>query len=156
MFRERLLELFSYDKDTGRLIRKIATGYRGRNQTGTLAGSLHKQTGYIFISVDNRRYLAHRVIWLMCYGVSPEGQIDHINGNRADNRLCNLRDVSRSVNQQNRRTTYAKSGFAGAYKKGNYWYSKIGRVHLGYFKTAEEAHAAYIRAKRDKHIGCTV
>jgi hypothetical protein len=88
--------------------------------------------------------------------------VDHINGRRDDNRWCNLRDASRLVNQQNMRRAVAgsASGLLGAHKKRGKWSSQIKvrgvLVKLGIFETADQAHAAYLAAKRQLHEGCTL
>jgi hypothetical protein len=118
--------------------------------------------GYISIEIDGRSYLAHRVAWLHAKGSWPNGVVDHINGDCADNRLTNLRDVSRFVNMQNRRraSSNSKSGLLGACPSGGKFRSTItvaGKtVNLGDYDTAEAAHLAYISAKRDMHQGCTI
>jgi HNH endonuclease len=99
----RARELFAYDPDSGALVWKLRSGQGVRNDlASTLAGAAHKD-GYIAVTVDGRKYLAHRVVWLMLTGEWPTGEIDHRDGNRANNAWSNLRDVSKSVNQQNRR-----------------------------------------------------
>lgn len=98
---ERLHELFNYDESTGNLTRK--TKGRGRNcQIGDVAGGVNGQ-GYIYVRVDKQKLRAHRLIWLMCTGSWPKHEIDHINRDRSDNRICNLRDVPSFMNQNNRK-----------------------------------------------------
>jgi len=92
----------------------------------------------------------------------PEHDIDHINGVRADNRISNLRDVVRAVNLQNRRSSHRRSlsGLLGVKKNHNGWSAGITKqgvlLHLGTFKTPEQAHSAYIAAKRQFHEGNTL
>jgi hypothetical protein len=116
------------------------------------------------ISVDRTIYKAHRLAWLFVYGHHPIHEIDHINGNPMDNRIQNLRDVPHRVNAENKRkagrTTY--SGLLGAHyhKNSGRYASNIKangkQICLGYFSTAEEAHAVYVEAKRRIHEGCTI
>ena len=109
-------------------------------------------------------YLGYRLAWLYVHGKLPDGDIDHINGKPSDDRIKNLRDVSRSVNLQNQRAARSNnsSGLLGVFfqKTMNKWTSKIQldwkTKSLGYFDTAEEAHAAYLKAKRELHEGCTI
>lgn len=154
---ERLRELLIYDAQTGLFTRRITNR---RWLAGQVAGSIDVN-GHILINVDRVQYRAHRLAWLYTHGRWPANDIDHMNGVRTDNRLENLRDVTRQVNLQNRRTSTAKSKLLGAHQHvDGRWKSAIrhnGRqVHLGYFDTPEEAHLAYIHAKRRLHEGCTI
>ena len=157
MNKQELCELFRYDDATGRLFWRRSG--KGRN-FGVPAGAINS-LGYAQIVISGRIYLAHRLVWLMHYGSWPAGMIDHINGDRADNRLSNLRDVTPSQNRQNLRKAQAnnRAGLLGAYVGGKRyrhpWKSTIsvdGReTYLGHFATKEEAHAAYVAAKRKLH-----
>jgi hypothetical protein len=89
--------LFDYDRETGELHWRVARN--GRMRVGQLAGTW--SNGYISINVDGRKIYAHRIVWLLCKGEWPTNYIDHINGNKADNRIENLRDVSASDNIRN-------------------------------------------------------
>jgi hypothetical protein len=129
----------------------------GRKFIGTTAGSKTKR-GYIEITVDGGRYWAHRLAWLYVNGDLPAGDIDHINGNRADNRISNLRDVPHVVNAQNRTRANRsnKSGVLGVWlHQRGYWGACIqaagARHHIGYFPTKEDAQAAYLSAKAALH-----
>jgi hypothetical protein len=104
--------------------------------------------GYKTGGIRRRLFKAHRVIWAMCKGRWPEKEIDHINGDRSDNRIENLREADRSGQGKNmamRRDN--KSGFSGVcfHKSSKKWVAQIYldgvRVSLGYFKTKEEAAA---------------
>jgi hypothetical protein len=152
--------LFDYFPDTGEIRRKVSMG---RSRMGSLAGSKNSD-GYLQIKVFYRTYKIHRLAWLMFYGKWPDGEIDHINGDRTDNRIVNLRDVPKSVNQQNQMKPQVTntSGYLGVswHKKDCKWRVSI-RVsgkpkHLGFFATPEEAHAAYVKAKRQFHKGNTL
>lgn len=157
---DRARELLNYDPDTGRFTWRVN---RGRLAAGAPAGSTRKD-GYVVLVVDRVKLLAHRVAWLMSHGVMPEGDVDHINGQPGDNRLDNLRDVSRRDNLQNRRTpqSSSKTGRLGVTwdKRTGRWKSAIrvdGRCkHLGRFDDIEVAAAAYLAAKRIHHPGCTI
>lgn len=92
-------ELFDYSD--GDLICKKP---RGRARCGCVAGSVNKNSGYVIIVVYGKSYRAHRLIWLWYHGYMPENEIDHINRNRADNRIENLREASRSCNIRNSST----------------------------------------------------
>lgn len=155
---ERARELFDYDEQTGNLVRKVQVGSRGR--VGDIAGTPNH--GYIQIQVDGRIHHAHRIAWLIKAGAFPLGDIDHIDGQRSNNAWANLREVSRSVNLQNQRKPHcdSRTGLLGIYQSGHRFVARIcrnGRTRvIGSFPTAEEAHAAYVSAKRELHEGCTL
>lgn len=156
---EKLKELMSYDPETGLFNwLRPPRGYRKGRELGA------NSKGYVLIGVDGGRYLAHRLAWLYVHGNFPNCCVDHINGNTKDNRIENLRDVSVQVNSQNRKKAQSnsKSGLLGAafYKRTGKWQSTI-RVNgrhkaLGYYDTPEQAHDAYLSAKRQLHAGCTI
>lgn len=109
--------------------------------------------------------MAHRVAWAHFYGKWPEHTIDHINGDPTDNRISNLRDVPHALNMHNQRNAARhnlSSKLIGAHwhKAGQRWRSNItvGGVtkHLGLFDTEQQAHDAYVSAKRRLHKGCTI
>ena len=155
-------ENLSYDSETG--IFTCIKPSRTR-KTGMIAGGLNT-LGYITISIENVRFYAHRMAWIYMYGDNLTGQIDHINGNRSDNRICNLRDVSALGNQQNLRTAQKNNhcGLLGVSfdKRNKYrkWKASIfadgKRFHLGSFHTKEEAHKAYLAKKRQLHETCSI
>lgn len=149
-------DTISYDQTTG--LFRWAVGRPGC-AFGSAAGSV-AHTGYVVIKIGRKHVRAHRLAWFKSHGCWPDGEIDHINGNRADNRLSNLRVVDRAGNSQNRRAAHRDSshGFMGATwnRQHKRWQAKIVarkvRHHLGYFDTAEAAHAAYMQAKQRLHI----
>ena len=152
----RLRELFSYDPDTGIFTRRTSGGGA---KAGSVAGHA-AYDGYVYIQADGKRYSAHRLAWLFVHGRWPAEQTDHINGIRSDNRIANLREASNTENQQNRHRAPTKNvscGLLGAswHKGGKCWQSRITmhgkKIHLGNFGTAEEAHAAYLKAKVRLH-----
>lgn len=154
-------ELLNYDPETGVFTWRVV---RSRMvKAGDVAGSVNA-VGYRYITIKRRHYLAHRLAWLFVHGVWPAIQIDHENGLKDDNRLENLREATRSLNQQNQRRAQAgnKSGLIGAHWNPNdrNWRSHImvnGKtIGLGAFQSAQAAHEAYLRAKRIHHAGCTI
>lgn len=157
---ERVRELLNYDPETGIFTWRTARSGCTLNKA---AGTRHSE-GYISIRIDRRPYFAHRLVWLHVHGDWPQDQIDHINGVRGDNRLANLRDVAPSINKQNLRGAPAnsKSGLIGAYwdKENRNFKSSIklyGKsINIGRFTTVDEAHQAYLTAKRQLHSGCTI
>lgn len=155
------IELLEYNQDTGHFFWKVSPGRRAK--AGSLAGTIDRK-GYRRIAVRGHIYKAHRLAWLYVYGIWPGEDIDHINGNRDDNRIANLRDVSRSENLQNQRVAMAtsKSGLLGASfdSTNGAWRSQIRTdgvyKFIGYFATAEEAHRAYVEEKRLAHTTCSI
>lgn len=92
---ESLREVLDYCPDSGEFTWKV---YRGRcAKVGSKAGTL-KPTGYVAIILFGKWYGAHRLAWLHVHGAWPNGDIDHINGCPSDNRIANLRDVSKNMN----------------------------------------------------------
>lgn len=156
---QRLRELLRYEPETGDLIWLVRR--RGQVNPGDVAGHLDV-TGYVHVRLDGRLYKGHRLVWLYVHGAWPVGVIDHMDGNRANNRITNLRDVVDSVNQENRRTPDRdnRTGLLGVTKHGRGFMAQIvakGRHHyLGTHDTAEQAHEAYVTAKRRLHEGCTL
>ena len=155
----RVRDVLSYDAETGVFRWKVAVARRIKG--GDIAGSECHQ-GYWVIRLDKRIYKAHRLAWLYVHGEWPAGDIDHINGVRLDNRIANLRDVSRSVNIQNLRRARSdnKCGLLGVSPHGRRWRAVITlegqRQHIGHFDTPEIAHQAYLEAKLEIHEGCTL
>jgi hypothetical protein len=95
----QIREYIKYDPDTGKLFWLNNAPPRG------IAGNeitVKNNRGYIFVSIKGRRYMGHRLAWFITYGEWPQLEIDHINGNVSDNRIINLRKVTKSENAQNR------------------------------------------------------
>lgn len=154
----RLRELLHYDPETGVFTRLLAVrGVPAGSAAGTNDG-----LGYLRTRIDGKKYKNHRLAWFYMTGSWPVGEVDHINGERADNRWENLRDGDRFQNQQNQRSATAASstGLLGANRHRNKFVAQIRlngtTKHIGCFQTPEEAHAAYIAAKREMHAGCTI
>lgn len=152
-------ELLSYEAETGDLVWRVN---RGRYYVaGRPAGSVTRD-GYRRVSILGARVHAHRLAWAHVHGEWPSGPIDHIDGNRTNNAISNLRVVTKRVNSQNQRhaTRASASGVLGVWAVGSRWRAAIkdrGRSrYLGYFDSANEAHEAYVTAKRRLHEGCTL
>lgn len=154
----RLHELLRYDPKTGDFFWKVQTNSRA--MVGMQAGLNSITCGYRQINIDKHTYKAHNLVWLYFNGVWPTNVIDHINGKRLDNRIENLRDVTRQQNSWNlqKAKRNSKSGYLGVDWKAerNKWRAQIridGKKKLiGYFNTAEEASAAYQHAKQERDI----
>jgi hypothetical protein len=135
---DRLDEVISYNADTG-IFTWISSG-SCRIKYGDIAGSVKKH-GYREIQVDKKIYLAHRLAWLYYYGSFPDGEIDHINHNKLDNRIVNLRVVDIKENNKNKSIMKNNtSGHCGVvwHKKSSKWQSQIvingKNIYLGLFK----------------------
>jgi hypothetical protein len=120
---------------------------------GTTAGSV-EPIGYRKINVFGKKYRAHRLAWFYVYGHFPDMDIDHINGNKGDNRISNLRLATASQNLANARPK--RDGLKGAFRHRKKWVAKIcvrgERHHLGQYETEREAHEAYMTAAKH-HFG---
>lgn len=157
--RERLLDLLSYDADKGGFQWKHS---RSGAALGVPAGHVEKN-GYARIKLDHKRYLVHRLVWFWWTEEWPVNVIDHIDGNRNNNKIENLRDVTRSVNSQNMRSASARNkscGYLGVSSSRYGWKATINvggkNRHLGYFGTPDLAYAKYLSAKRIHHEGNTL
>lgn len=150
-----LKELFNYNQDTGELTWKVRSAYNV--QPGAEAGSVSGQ-GYREVQIAGRTHKCHRLIWMMTYGNFPSTtDIDHINGDRADNRLTNLRLASRKQNPANRKVpANSSSGFKGVapHGKGFRAYLTVNgsRINLGTRSSAKEAADLY-DASAIEHYG---
>jgi hypothetical protein len=133
-----LKSLLSYDPDTGVFTWLVTRP--GRAKINSKAGGLTARN-YYHISIFGRKYKAHRLAWLYVYGVWPDRDMDHINRNGLDNRICNLRLATHSQNMQNRHSKHR-----GVTLKEGRWRARISlnkkQVFLGYYATREDALAA--------------
>lgn len=150
---EELRRLLHYSQESGLFTRRVRTN--PCVQVGDVVATPHPR-GYVLVSVGARKYLAHRLAWLYMTGEWPEVEIDHRNRVRSDNRWDNLREATTSQNRQNiALETCSMSGLRGAVFTRGRFRSVIkvngNSVYLGRFKTAEEAHEAYLNAKREFH-----
>ena len=161
-----LREMFTYDPDSGDLIWKERPPGHFRNQhacnawnarfAGKTAGGV-SGTGYRNVGINGTLYLVHRIIWKLHHGTGPGPILDHINRDKQDNRVENLREISKAENCQNTvdpRSNNA-SGFMGVSRHGDRWRATIWangeRKNLGCFDAPEQAQAAYLQAKALLH-----
>jgi hypothetical protein len=152
-FVQAVREALDYDPETGNLTWKYD---RSNVKAGSIAGHLHKGTGYWYVRFRNRLYRTHRLIWLLMVGRWPHEQIDHRDGNRGNNAWLNLRECSNTQNVHN--TPHDKrnsSGFRGVSwcRRTKRWRAQLwhngASVNLGRFATREEAHEARQRKVKE-------
>lgn len=154
MTQEDVSKILDYDPNTGvirwRVDRTCGANKRVQCRAGTIAG--HKtDSGYVLITLNYCRLYAHRIAWFLTHGRWPTDKLDHINLNRSDNRIENLREATDIQNRSNTKVR-SKTGFKGVTKPkhANTFVAQIsvnGKTHyLGAFKTPEEAHEVYAKA----------
>jgi hypothetical protein len=159
---ERLREIMNYSPDSGVFTwKERKKGRRFHKAVGSPNAG-----GYLCVLIDYKSYRLNRLAWFYMTGQWPQEEVDHKNGDRIDNRWKNLREASRLMNLENQRKARSDNscGKLGVSKRrGNRvkpWQATIQtckrQIHLGYFATSEEAHQAYIKAKRQVHQGCTL
>ncbi len=138
---ERLKELVKYNRRTGEFTSRIS---RKGVSSGAKMGCINKHLGYQLIGLDKTHYYGHRLAWLYVYG-EIKSEIDHINGNRSDNRICNLREATSSQNKYNaKRRIDNRSGYKGVYlHTPGKWRARIRQsgklIEVGLFDSPEEA-----------------
>jgi hypothetical protein len=148
---EILTDLLEYDKNTGNLFQKKK---RPKIQVGNLAGVVTPK-GYRYIQLLGKKYASHRLVWFIEYGKFPDLFIDHIDGNKLNNHISNLREVSNKQNTENRGAQ--KNNKLG--RKGVYFNKKLKKYvaqiqhhgvnhYLGVYKTSEEASLMYQTAAK--------
>lgn len=150
-----LRSLLDYDPNTG-LFRWTAKRRWRTDLCGEVAGHFNKR--YVTIQFEGKQWAAHRLAWAYMHGELPTEDLDHINGDKHDNRIANLRPATRAQNCCNvRLRRNSKSGLKGVSWKSDdgKWLAQIqfqGKSRfLGYFRTKEAAAAAYDRAARELH-----
>ena len=150
-------ELLDYAPDTGLLTWKATgTGRRSGGEAGN-----RNTDGYVRTTIKYRAYANHRLAWMIYYGEWPKDQVDHIDGDRSNNRIFNLRQASSAINNQNLRRAHPnnKLGVLGVYYDGVHskYLAHISvsgkQKYLGRFNSLEEASNAYLAAKRALHEG---
>lgn len=139
----------NYDAETG----LFTWNKRKQGRRKKIAGSI-SANGYMKVMINGREYLGHRLAWFLIHGEWPD-QIDHINGIRSDNRLCNLRNVNITENNRNKaKQKRNSSGVTGVYKHGTApgWYASIivdkEYKWLGYFTNFDDA----VKARKEGEV----
>lgn len=151
---EEVRRRFKYDRKLGVLVRRFNSG---KAKAGTHSTAKDRD-GYLVVGINKKLYRAHRVVWLYVYGKWPDADIDHINGIKHDNRISNLRDITRSRNKQNQKAQKNnKCGFKGVWlhKQTGRWCATIchlgKKIHIGSFETIQEAAQAYAEKAAELH-----
>ena len=153
---EKLKQLFNYNPDTGAFTRLVDAGKKCK--AGDVVGCKNSN-GYLQVVIEGKHYKLHRLAVLYMSGEMHDGDVDHANGDKADNRWDNLRCCSRSQNMANAKVQCNnKAGFKGVHfdpKGKKHWRAQISKdnkkIYLGSFETAEEAHIAYLNAATKYH-----
>lgn len=148
---ERLKELLHYGPNSGLFMWRVDR--RGTAKAGQWAGRTNSK-GYVEISVDGKRYKAHRLAWLYTHGVWPKGQIDHKDRDRAGNWIDNLRDVTQSVNLKN--TGAQKNNTSGVkylHKTTGGWRVSVDGQYSKLFKIFDEAKELAILVNKELSHG---
>lgn len=157
----RLREVLSYDAVTGDFVWRVSLS--NKSPVGAIAGTKTKR-GCLVIGIDRKQHKAHHLAFLYMTGEWPVLEVDHRDTDPTNNRWANLRQVSHQHNAQNARRARvtSKTGTLGVHlckQTGRYRASITvsGKCkQLGRFDTAEQAHMAYVTAKRQVHAGCTL
>lgn len=160
-FERALIEHFSYDPESGLL---VWIKKRSNMHVGEAAGSPDGK-GYLQVQFMGHKMRAHRICWFLYYGNWP-AELDHWDAVGINNSLYNLREVSHQTNSENRRRANANNlaGLLGVKTNNSSYlkpFSAIIKIDgisktLGHFDYPEDAHFAYIEAKRRLHSGCTI
>ncbi len=148
---DRIRQLLSYDPTTGGISRVFGDHIRPAKPS-------RRKDGYLVIGLLRKTYYVHRVVWAYVYGEWPTGQIDHINCDKADNRIANLRISDCAGNARNKlRSKRNLSGVKGVHwnRTARKWHAQIKvdyqTIYLGLFASRDDAHAAYVEAAKKYH-----
>lgn len=149
---ETLTRLLDYNPETGVFTWKVDR--RGGPKAGDVAGTINR--GYGQLCIEKRLFASHRVAWFYVHRRWPKAELDHANLDRSDNRISNLREVTKTENNRNvGRKSNNKSGYKGVCIHGARFTAYITvnseTIYLGIFDTPEEAHAAYVAASHRYH-----
>lgn len=151
--KQELLEIFEYDKQSGVLTWKprkfsslLANGWNSK-YANKIVG-VKNSAGYLVLSINNTKYLAHRIIWKMINNEEPV-VVDHIDGNPLNNSIDNLRAADESLSSFNKRLSQKRFP-RGVQPNGSRYMARLAGSHLGTYATPEEAHAVYCAAAQQR------
>lgn len=157
--RERLAEIIDYNPLTGDFQWKAQSRFGLRRDLSKPVMSKMNGNGYVSYMLEGKRYLAHHLAWFFVHGLFSSGFLDHINGNRSDNRIANLREATPAENARNGKgwVERGRTGrLKGAYPSKLRWAAtiRVNRklIYLGQFPTEQAAHEAYVKAAK-QHFG---
>lgn len=153
MTHEEINSFLHYSPTTGVFTWK--TDVARNVKAGRVAGCIQSH-GYIYIALKKKRYAAHRLAWFMTFGEWPKKHIDHINGDKTDNRITNIREANASENGQNRKPNKNnKTGIKGVTRHNKKFRAEINHqgenFYLGVFDNPEDAAKAYAKAAKKLH-----
>ena len=157
---QRLKEVLNYNENTGIFAWKyVRSGVRSTSNPG-----YKRKDGYIMLTIDKNRILAHRAAIALATGKWPIGCVDHIDGDPTNNAISNLRDVCQQTNLQNIKSATKRnksSGILGVsfHNRDKLWRARIyvnGKTKTWYSKDKDKAQRIYLEAKRLLHEGCTL
>lgn len=146
MTRERLKEFVYYEDGCLKWLDGTRAGHKKNEEIGYITSK-----GYKAVLVDGKKHLVHRLIWLWHYGEFPKETIDHINHDKLDNRIENLREVSNAENHKNMGRVKGNNPYNNVYysKQKKKWYVRVGAdaTYYGIFDTVEEAISMALTAR---------
>ena len=158
MNKEIIEKYFYYCYESGNFIWKVN---RGNGRKNSPAGNL-RSDGYLRIQLFGKNYYAHVLVWVYFYGKFSDFDIDHIDGNRANNKIQNLREATRNQNCQNQKkqNKNKKIKLGVTLKDNKYFVARIRKdgvlYNIGSYKTEDDAYKAYLKKKREIHEYCTI
>lgn len=152
---QKLRQFVSYEPESGLLYWAQTCKQLSKIKPGALLGWINGE-GYVEFGFQGRKLRGHRAAWALYYGYWPDGVIDHIDGNKINNRISNLRVTDRTGNSQNSLAPKGPLRLIGVCRERNGRFGARIRangkqIRIGSFGTAEEAHAAYLEAKGRLH-----
>lgn len=129
-------DCLEYDPSSGVIKWKYSKGLRVKK--GDMAGWINRENGYRLIQINNMSFMYHRIAWFLYYGKFPDKFIDHINGNRLDNSIKNLRQVTKSENNYNK-VFHRNGNVRGVIRTKGRFHIKIGNKYIATRWSLKEA-----------------
>lgn len=145
-YKQAILDCFTFDK-SGNLLKTKPTSKYDSGCLGR-ASERNRRDGYKDVKILGKKFLSHRVVWLLHTGDWPKAELDHINFDRSDNRIENLREANRGQNtQRTSRESFGKSKYLGVKVDScGFFIAAAGKNYLGYFRDEVSAALAYNKA----------